>query len=56
MHTHEAKDVPMLLSAKSLASLGAIVNFATGQAVMQNLDSKKVVQMERSAFLMKCRP
>ena len=40
--------MPVLLLVKSLAPLGAIVNFATGQAVMQNLDSKKVVQMERS--------
>ena len=43
-----AKNVPVLLSAKSLASFGAIVNFATGQAVMQNLNNRKVVQMERS--------
>ena len=48
VHAHEAKGVPVLLSSKSLASLGAIVNFATGQAVMQNLNSQKVVQMERS--------
>ena len=48
VHAHEAKGVPGLLSTKSLASLGAIVNFTTGQAVMQNLNSQKVVQLERS--------
>ena len=48
VHAHDAKGVPILLSAKALRSLGAIVNFATGQAVMQQLNARKVVQLERS--------
>ena len=40
------KDV--LLSAKSLTALGAVINFETGHAIFRNLDPGMVVQLERT--------
>ena len=41
--------VSVLLSAKSLATLGAVVNFETNRTIFRKLEPKTVVQLERSS-------
>ena len=48
MHAQETEGVPVLLSAKSLTALGAVINFETGQAIFRNLEPETVVQLDRS--------
>ena len=38
VHAQETEGVPVLLSAKSLTALGAVINFETGQAIFRNLE------------------
>ena len=44
----EARDTTVPIAVEALRSLGAIVNFTTGQAVMQQVNERKVVQLERN--------
>ena len=48
VHAQETEGVPLLLSAKSLSTWRATINFETGQAVFRNLEPETVVQLERS--------
>ena len=48
VHAQETEGVPVLLSAKSLTALGAVINFETGQAIFRNLEPETVVQLDRS--------
>ena len=48
VHAQETEGVPVLLSAKSLTVLGAVINFETGQAIFQHLEPETVVQLDRS--------
>ena len=48
VHAQETEGVPVLLSAKSLIALGAVINFEMGHAIFRNLEAETVVQMERS--------
>ena len=48
MHAQETEGVLVLLSAKSLTALGAVINFETGHAIFRNLEPDTVVQLERS--------
>ena len=48
VHAQETEKVLVLLSAKSLSALAAVINFETGQAVLRNLEPATVVQLERS--------
>ena len=48
MHAQETGGVPVLLSAKSLTALGAVINFEKGQAIFRNLELETVVQLYRS--------
>ena len=48
LHYAQGTDaVPVLLSAKSLTALGAIINFEIGHAVFRNLEPENVAQLER---------
>ena len=42
------KKVSVVVSAKSLPELGAVINFETGPAIIRNLELKNVVKMERN--------
>ena len=44
----ETEGVPVLLSAKSLSALEAVINFETDHAIFRNLEPEAVVQLERS--------
>ena len=44
-----AKGVPLLLSSQSLKKMGALINFANGQAKFMKLHPEKVVQLEASS-------
>ena len=48
VHAQETEGVLVLLSAKSLAALGAVINFETDHAIFRNLEPETVVQLERS--------
>ena len=48
VHAQETEGVLVLLSAKSLSALVAVINFETGHAVFHNLEPGTVVQQERS--------
>ena len=48
VNAQETEGVPLLLSAKSLSTRRAAINFETGQAVFRNLEPETVVQLERS--------
>ena len=48
-HGIDAKGVPILLSSKSLRKMGALINFANGQAKFIKLHPEKVVQLEASS-------
>ena len=48
VHAQETEGVPVLLSAKSLTALGAVIHFKTGHAIFRNLEPETVVQLERS--------
>ena len=41
--------VPMLGSAQFLKRIGAVIDHETGEAIFKNLDSTRVVQLERSS-------
>ena len=46
VHVHDSENQPILVSVKSLKSLGAIVDFRTGHCVFANVDSTKVTKLE----------
>ena len=48
VHAQETEGVLVLLSAKSLAALGAVINFEMGHAIFRNLERETAVQLERS--------
>ena len=48
VHAQETKGVSVLVSAKSLSELGAVINFETSPAFIRNLEPENVVQRERS--------
>ena len=48
VHAQETEGVPVLWSAKSLTALGAVINFETGHAIIRNLETETVVQLERT--------
>ena len=47
VHAQETGGVPVLLSAKSVTALGAIINLETGHGIFRNRDSETVVQLRR---------
>jgi len=48
IHALPTPDVPVLVSIRSLRSLGAIINFGAGTAIFQALDPEKVISLESS--------
>ena len=46
IHVHDSQDQPILVSVKSLKSLGATIDFRTGHCVFTNVDPTSVVQLE----------
>ena len=48
-HGIDAKGVPLLLSSKALKKMGAVINFANGQAKFLEIHPEKTVQLEKSS-------
>ena len=48
-HGIDAKGVPLLLSSKALKKMGAVINFANGQAKFLKTHPEKIVQLEKSS-------
>ena len=46
VHVHDSENQPILVSVKSLKSLGAVVDFRTGHCVFANVDPTKVTKLE----------
>ena len=49
IHLHECSGQPVLVSAKSLRNLGAIIDFDTDQMILKKLNPSKVIRLERAA-------
>ena len=48
-HGIDAQGVPLLLSSKALKKMGAVINFANGQARFLKIHPEKTVQLEKSS-------
>ena len=49
IHALPVPKAPILISVKSMGTLGAVINFTTGRAIFHYLDPNKCVQLYRSA-------
>ena len=47
VHPQETKRVCVVVPAKSLPELGAVIDFERGPAIIRNLEPENVVKMER---------
>ena len=48
VHVHDSPMQPVLISKKALKSLGAVIDFETGQAIYKNIDKHQVVKLKEA--------